>query len=180
VGVPDDIGGAGAASADRAEVGDDDFGRLYRAQYPQLVGLARLLLRDPAGAHDAVQEAFVRAYAARRRIRADGAVAYVRAAVVNECRGGLRRRVRWSRRAAPAEVAPMPPEEHLLLDEERRTLAIAIAGLPRRQRECVVLRYWLDLSEAEIASTLRISTGAVKTHAHRALTALERALEALR
>jgi RNA polymerase sigma factor (sigma-70 family) len=59
-------------------------------------------------------------------------------------------------------------------------VAAAIADLPRRQRECVVFRYWLDLPEREIADALGIAPGSVKSHLHRGLAVLETRLEDLR
>ena len=72
----------------------------------------------------------------------------------------------------------MSPEEHALLRDDHQEVLDALRTLPRRQRECLVLRYYLDLSEAEIASTLGISNGSVKSHSSRGLAAVPRHLEA--
>jgi RNA polymerase sigma factor (sigma-70 family) len=72
----------------------------------------------------------------------------------------------------------MSPEEHALLVDDHREVLDALRTLPRRQRECLVLRYYLDLSESEIASTLGISNGSVKSHSSRGLAAVARHLEA--
>jgi RNA polymerase sigma-70 factor (sigma-E family) len=154
-------------------VGDRALADLYAAQYPRLVGLARLLLDERGLAEEVVQEAFARTYAAWPRIRrTDDPLPYVRRAVVNLARGGLRhRRVVRGAPAARAEDVPSP-EQDALVDERRREVADAVRALPRRQRECVVLRYFLDCSTAETADALGVSEGTVKQHLHRALGSL--------
>jgi RNA polymerase sigma-70 factor (sigma-E family) len=166
-----------AAESDRDVV----LGAVYRTHYAQLVGLARLLLDDRGQAEEVVQEAFVRTYANWSRVRRqDDPIPYVRQTAVNLARGGLRhRRVVRDRRleAVPdAESAEASVER----DEASRLLMEAVRSLPDRQRECVVLRYFLECSTAECADALGISEGAVKSHLHRALTALAPRLEALR
>jgi len=154
-------------------VGERALTDLYAAQYARLVGLARLLLDERGLAEEVVQEAFARTYAALPRLRyADDPLPYVRRAVVNLARGGLRRRgVARRARLARAEDAPSA-EDGVLVDEQRREVAAAVRALPRRQRECVVLRYLLDCSTAETADALGITDGAVKQHLHRALASL--------
>jgi len=161
---------AGSAGIDDADV---VLSALFRSQYARLVGLARLLLDDRAQAEEVVQEAFARTYASWGRIRdRDDALPYVRQAVVNLARGGLRRR----RTARGARLAPAPDavsaETAAATRERKREIADAVRVLPRRQRECVVLRYYLDCSIAEAAAALKISTGSVKQHLHRAHAAL--------
>jgi RNA polymerase sigma-70 factor (sigma-E family) len=155
--------------------------RLFRERYGELVGLAGLLLADRGAAEEVVQEAFARFHLSRHRIAdPDREVAYLRSIVCNLARARLRR-LRVERRLRPAprlEVAPTP--DVALAQHRRDVVAEALAGLPRRQRECVVLRYWLDLSEREIAETLGIAGGSVKSHLHRGLAALEGRLEELR
>jgi RNA polymerase sigma factor (sigma-70 family) len=82
------------------------------------------------------------------------------------------------RRVEPVSTAGISAEEHVVLMDDQQDVLDAMRALPRRQRECLVLRYYLDLSEAEIASTLGISNGSVKSHASRGLAALARRLEA--
>jgi RNA polymerase sigma-70 factor (sigma-E family) len=160
----------GAAGIDDA---DAVLGALFRLQYGRLVGLARLLLDDRAQAEEVVQEAFARTYASWSRIRdrAD-ALPYVRQVVVNLARGGLRRR----RTARGTRLTPAPDAESAetvaATRERKREIADAVRALPRRQRECVVLRYYVDCSIAETASALKISGGSVKQHLHRAHAAL--------
>ncbi len=160
---------------------DHVLGEVYRDHYGRLVGLARLLLDDRGQAEEIVQEAFARTYAGWSRVRdQDDPIGYVRRAVVNLAKGGLRRRLVVQRH--PAEVVPddLSAEVSALAASDRRAVAAAVRLLPERQRQCVVLRYFLDCSTAETAETLGLSDGAVKTHLHRALAALAQRLESLR
>ncbi|OLT34801.1 RNA polymerase subunit sigma-70 [Actinomadura sp. CNU-125] len=156
------------------------FDELFGADYRPLVRLAGLLGADDP--EDVAQDAFARYYRKRRRLRDAGAArAYLRSTVVNLTRNRHRHlrlaRIRLAahRRDAPAVVEP--PESDVVARERNRELLEALAALPDRQREVLVLRYWLDLSEREIAETMRISAGTVKSHAHRGVAALQRALE---
>lgn len=142
---------------------------VYREHAGRLVGLAGYLLDDRTQAEEVVQEAFARTYAAWSRLRDQGdPLPYVQRAVVNLSRGGLRRR-----RVARAAVMDVPPDapsaERTATEGARRDeVATAVRALPRRQRECIALRYYLDCSVAEISTALRISDGSVKQHLHRA------------
>lgn len=161
---------AGSSGIDDA---DTVLSALFRSQYARLVGLARLLLDDRAQAEEVVQEAFARTYASWGRVRdRDDALPYVRQVVVNLARGGLRRR----RTARGVRLTPAPDvvsaEIVAATLERKREIADAVRALPRRQRECVVLRYYLDCSIAETAAALKISSGSVKQHLHRAHAAL--------
>jgi RNA polymerase sigma-70 factor (sigma-E family) len=154
---------------------------LYRDHRWDLVRLASLLLHDLADAEEVVQDAFVKAHVAWGRIREpDKALGYLRSIVMNGARSRLRHLQVVSRVDHPrtglgesAEVAAVAGDEH------RRMIAL-LRSLPDRQRECLALRYYLDLPEAEIAATLGISVGSVKTHTHRGLAALATRLESLR
>ena len=156
---------------------------LYRSDYTRLVRLAALLVDDVGLAEELVQDAFV-AFA-RQQARAPiddtaAAPAYLRTTVLNRARSQLRKRAVRRRHLRSVEAPPTaPPADRgaLEADEHLRMLA-ALDQLPTRQREVLVLRYYGDLSEREIAGTLGISPGSVKTHAHRGLAALERRLEA--
>ena len=151
---------------------------VFREHHRALVRTAYLLLGDVGDAEEAVQEAYFRVERAVQRSESvEVALPYVRTAVLNVCRSGLRRRVVALRRPAdqPSDVASA--EEGVLAGAEGAAVAAALRRLPGRQRECLVLRYYADLSEAEIASTLGISAGSVKTHAHRGLAALAQLLE---
>ena len=103
------------------------------------------------------------------------------ASVVNGCRSVQRRRKIARRNKDAGEAAALQANEAsaesaVLLAEDRRQVLAALAGLPRRRREVLVLRYYLGLSEAEIASVLGISAGTVKSTAARGLAALARKL----
>jgi RNA polymerase sigma-70 factor (sigma-E family) len=154
---------------------------IFRERYTELVGLAGLLLGDRGSAEEVVQDAFAKFHLSRHRVTdRDKEVSYLRSIVCNLARARLRRRrIEIRLRPAPQlEIAPAP--DVALASHRRDTVAAGLATLPRRQRECVVLRYWLDLSEREIADTLGIAGGSVKSHLHRGLAALESRLEDLR
>lgn len=150
---------------------------LYAAHRLALVRLAVLLVDRQAVAEEVVQDAFAGLLARGRLRDPDAALGYLRRAVVNRSRSVLRRR-----RSARAFVAPVDrgaddPSAGLVVADEHREVLSALETLPPRQREVLVLRYWSDLSEAEIAATLGISAGTVKSTASRALRALEAALD---
>ncbi len=150
---------------------------LYAAHRLSLVRLAVLLVDDIASAEDVVQDAF--AALARRpdAVRDPSkALAYLRTAVVNTGRSALRRRRTARAYSPPHDLAPPTPEDAAVLAEEHREVIAALQSIAPRQREVLVLRYWSNLSEAEIAATLGISTGTVKSTASRALVALEKAM----
>jgi RNA polymerase sigma-70 factor (sigma-E family) len=144
---------------------------LYRVHAQSLVRLAALLVDDVGTAEEIVQDAFVLVH--RRWAHVDKPEQYVRKSVVNLSRSRLRRRL-VALRHPPVHVPDAPPPEDLAEDQSR--VLAALRSLPRRQREVLVLRYWSELTEAEIAATLGISNGSVKTHAHRGLAAIESAL----
>jgi RNA polymerase sigma factor (sigma-70 family) len=104
------------------------------------------------------------------------ALGYLRVSVVNGCRSALRRRKTARAYVPPRDLEPDGPDARAVLSEEHREVLAALDQLAPRQREVLVLRYWSGLSEAEIASALDISRGAVKSTASRALTALEKIL----
>jgi len=151
---------------------------LYAAHWRRLVGLALLLVKDRASAEEVVQDAFVALH--RRWGRLDdqaSAVAYLRQSVVNGARDVLRHREVEDRRRPLPDPEPEGPEERAVRSAEHRTVLAALDALPTRQREVLVLRYHGDLSEQDIAESLGISRGAVKTHAHRGLAALRAAVQ---
>ena len=159
-------------SADRAVV------ELYSEHYRALVRLAALLVRDTPTAEEVVQDSFVAMHGGWQRLRdAEKALAYLRQAVVNRSRSVLRHRtvVDKNLQKAPPD---MPSAEHgAMVLLERHAVVAALRGLPGRQREAIVLRYYADLSEAQIAFAMGISRGAVKSHTARGMTALRAALE---
>jgi RNA polymerase sigma-70 factor (sigma-E family) len=161
-----------AWNADRAVT------ELYSLHYRTLVRLAALLVRDTPTAEEVVQDAFVAMHDAWQRLRdAENALAYLRQAVVNRSRSVLRHRTVVDKNMVKAPP-DMPSAEHgAMVLLERSAVIAALRGLPGRQREAIVLRYYADLSEAEIAATMHISRGAVKSHTARGMAALRSALE---
>jgi RNA polymerase sigma-70 factor (sigma-E family) len=159
-------------SADRAVT------ELYSLHYRALVRLAALLVRDTGTAEEVVQDAFVAMHDGWQRLRdAENALAYLRQAVVNRSKSVLRHRTVVDKNLQKA-VPDMPSAEHgALVLLERSAVVAALHGLPDRQREAIVLRYYADLNEAEIAATMGISRGAVKSHTARGMIALRSALE---
>lgn len=154
----------------------------FRADYTNLVALARLLLDERGEAEEAVQEAFVRTFARRWSLRqaATDPSAYLRRAVVNLCRGGLRKRRTQRAAVLPKREHAASADVDVVRAESRVEVRRALLRLPRRQRECVVLRYLLDANTEQTAAALGISTGSVKTHLHRGLAALEAELKDIR
>jgi RNA polymerase sigma-70 factor (sigma-E family) len=150
---------------------------LHAQHYRTLVRLAMALVDQEASAEEVVQEAFERVLRRWDQLRdTSAAEAYLRQAVVNGCRDRLRRRA--VRRAAPvthARSVASAEDTAILNDEQRRTL-VALRLLPRRQREVLLLRYFAQLSEAQIADALGISGGTVRSTAHRGVAALRAAL----
>jgi RNA polymerase sigma-70 factor (sigma-E family) len=151
---------------------------LYAQHYRALVRLAAMLVRDTSTAEEVVQDSFVAMHDGWHRLKdTEKALAYLRQAVVNKSRSVLRHRavVEKNVQNAPPD---MPSAEHgafLLL--ERSAVIAALRDLPARQREAIVLRYYGNLSEAEIATTMGISRGAVKSHTSRGMAALRAVLE---
>jgi RNA polymerase sigma-70 factor (sigma-E family) len=151
---------------------------IYGTHYRSLVRLAALLVRDVGTAEEVVQESFVAMHTAWRRIRDnEKALSYLRQSVVNRSRSVLRHRVVVDRNA-PKPAPDMPSaEQGALTLLERSAVVAALRSLPPRQREALVLRYYGDLSEAQIASAMGISRGAVKSHTARAIASLRAVLE---
>jgi RNA polymerase sigma-70 factor (sigma-E family) len=153
---------------------------LYAAQWLPMVRLAVLLVDDRGAAEDVVQDAFVGLYR-RPPHNADAAVGYLRTSVVNGARSLLRRRGVARKHLLELRSENAEGADHsILVAAEHAEVVAALRHLPRRQREVLVLRYWSHLSEAEIAQTLGVSTGTVKSTASRGLDALEAKLGELR
>lgn len=148
---------------------DTSLWRLYREHRLSLVRVGVLLLGDQAAAEDAVQDVF----ASLHRREVDVTRAYLRVAVVNRCRSVMRRAVRW-RRVVPfaAELPEPSPGERLELADEHRAVIAALATLPHRQREVLVLRYYDGMPVAEVAAVLGITEGTVKSSTARGLDRL--------
>jgi len=163
---PDDRDSAGAAA-----------GALYRASALALIRLAYVMLGDLPAAEDVVQEAFVGLCRHWDRVDgAEGALCYVRASVLNGCRSVLRRRA--VRRRWLAQQPPVVPGEAAALGwEEREEVIRALRRLPHRQREALLLRYYCDLPDDQIAGVMGIGQSTVRSTVHRALAALGRILK---
>jgi RNA polymerase sigma-70 factor (sigma-E family) len=157
--------------------GLDDFTALYVGHYEQLLRLAVLLVGDVPAAEDVVQEAFIRVH----RMLEGGAVrsplAYLRQTVINLARSELRRRLIRLRHAPRPMPDAASAEEGAYAAISRQEVIRALRRIPARQREAVVLRYWADLPEAEIAELMGVSTGAVKGYISRAMSRLGPLLE---
>ena len=147
---------------------------LFRGRYLEMVRLAGLLGADDP--EDIAQEAFTRLMNKEPDLGdARAALAYLRAIVVNLTRN-RHRHLRVVRRSMPAVAASQSRESAALTYEEHREVIAALAALPGRRREAIVLRYWLDLPEREIAAAMGVSPGTVKSHVSRGLAALARVL----
>jgi RNA polymerase sigma-70 factor (sigma-E family) len=146
---------------------------LYRTHYRDLVRLATLLGGAQDAAEEIVQDAFVKLDQSWDRVGVPSArPAYLRSIVLNLSRSGHRRRAVAERhRPSPAPDAA-PAEHHAVVAEDAREVVAAIRALPERQRQCMVLRFYEDCTETEIAAALGISVGSVKTHLHRAMQTL--------
>ena len=154
---------------------------LYRPHYRDLVRLACLLLDRTEAAEEVVQDAFVRLYGALDRIEDPAATpAYLRSMVMNGARSKLRHRQVVRRYAPTPEPHAEPADAGAVLHEDQREVIEALRALPTRQRECLVLRYYGGCSEAEIAETLGIARGTVKSNISRAMAAMTHRLEGRR
>ena len=157
----------------------DHLTETYRAHYRSLLGLAALLLDDTASCEDVVQEAFIRVHSARSRVRdPEKTLAYLRQTVVNLSRSALRRRILGLKLLSKPMPDMASAEEGAYELLERDQLKAAMRTLQRRQREVLVLRYFADMTEAQVAETLGISLGSVKAYGSRGLAALRVAMEA--
>jgi RNA polymerase sigma-70 factor (sigma-E family) len=161
----------------------DSVSSLYAEHALGLVRLAVVMLGDQPAAEDVVQDAFLGLYR-----RWDGladpakALPYVRSSVLNGCRSVLRQRTRVGGRGYPASGSPGdPPAEAadagILLGEEHAEVLAALRQLPHRQREAVILRFYLDLPEEQAAAAMGVTRGTVKSATSRAVAALGRMLK---
>jgi RNA polymerase sigma-70 factor (sigma-E family) len=151
---------------------------LYASHYRRLVRLSVLLVRDLETAEEVVQDSFVAMHGRWRSLKEpEKGLAYLRQTVVNKSRSVLRHRVVRARHTPPRGPDQPGADEDVLVSERRTAVLDALRELPDRQREVLALRYYLDLSEADIAHTLGISRGAVKSHASRGVAALRSRME---
>lgn len=154
---------------------------LYDAHFVWLVRLAVLLVGDRGVAEEVVQDAFVAMHGRWHSLDdPERAVGYLRTTVLNRSRSVLRHRAVVARHV-PQPVPDAPGADTASIEAERRQVVLdAMRALPRRQREVLALRYYLDQSEREIAGMLGISQGAVKSHASRGAATLRQILGELR
>ena len=155
------------------------YEQLFHGQFGPMTRLAAMLGADDP--EDVAQEAFVRLHGRRRALRdPHAAVGYLRTTVVNLTRSRLRHlSVVRRNRPAPPEDAASAEQDAVRLESSREVVA-ALARLSARHREALVLRYWLDLSEAEMAEAMSVSRGTVKSHVSRGLDALADLMEGTR
>src|ERR1700761_9336785 len=158
------------------DLADEEFDGFMRGRWPAMVRLAYGLTGDAGHAEDIAQAAFARAYASWGRVRQAGDPdAYVRRIVINANRSRFRRRrVAEELHGGLADTLAgqqAGPDQH---PGEHSELLRALDRLGPRQRAVIVLRYWLDLSEAETAAALGCSVGTVKSQASRALATLRK------
>lgn len=153
---------------------------LYRLHGMDLIRIAAVMLGSRVNAEDVVQEAFSGLFRRWDRLAdPQKALAYVRSAVMNRCRSELRSQARLERRSDRNHrpLSPDSPEQAAILGEEHRDVLAALRRLPDRQREVLVLRFFVDLPESEIAAAMGVSQGTVKSTTSRALAALARQLK---
>src|ERR1700677_4091670 len=161
---------------------DEQFREFMRGRWPAMVRLAYGLTGDLGHAEDVAQAAFARAYALWSRVaRTGNPEAYVRRIVINENNSRFRRR-RVTERLVDAVPEPAGPRSDTTADVadalgDSEALMRALRRLGPRQRAVVVLRFWMDMSEAETAAALGCSVGTVKSQASRALAALRGSAE---
>jgi len=168
------------------ETATEGISLLYETQWARLVRLVWFLLRDQQAAEDVAQDAYIATYRNWDRLRdEEAAVAYLRRCAVNGARSVLRHLIvvrreteaEASRADAAGRLTSPSSDEAALNRLDGDQLMAALATLPNRQREVIVLRYYSDMSEAQIAEALDISAGSVKTHAYRGLRALRDRME---
>ncbi len=176
------VGVASTVSLAAVEAGKavDSLEALFRSHAPTLVRIARMFVDYRSAAEDLVQEAFIRFHRSRHRLRDDAAAGgYLRATVLNLARDHNRRGLVSLRHrdAHPAGTEEPPPDTAVVLAEDQNAVIEAVRDLPHRQRDCIVLRHYLELSYDEIATTLGISVNSVKTHLKRGSESLRITLE---
>lgn len=153
---------------------------LFAQEGTALVRLARLFTDDRNAAEDLVQEAFIRLHRSVDRIRdPDKAAPYLRSILLNLARDHNRRGLMSLRHAEALtpDSSPDAPEDRVILNDQQSMVIEALEDLPPRQRECLLLRFYFDLTEREIGATLQISPNSVKTHCRRGMDSLRKNLE---
>lgn len=173
---------ADEAEGQVAPTRDAAISALFLTEGPRLIAMGQLIAGDRAVAEDLVQDAFVALFRRWSWLRdKDAARNYLTAAVTKGAKRSLRQRYAARDKVRRMQLERQPelpsPEATALLGEQRGALAQALQELPLRQRQVIVLRYYADRSESEIAEILAIAPGSVKRHASRALASLTQVLE---
>ena len=148
---------------------------LFEQEAHRLVRMARLFTDDRNAAEDLVQEAFIRLHRAAHRLQGpEKAAPYLRSIVINLARDHNRRGLMSLRHqeAMVSDIEPDEPQDVVVAGEDQHRIVEELRELSDRQRDCLLLRYYMDLTEVEIAETLGISPNSVKTHCRRAMAAL--------
>jgi RNA polymerase sigma-70 factor (sigma-E family) len=170
-----------APTAPTAPPRDQAVRALYERTHADMVRFAAFLTGDAHAAEDIAHEAFVKVFDAWDRIDDhDRADAYLRATVVNVVRSKHRRESVADRRGTTHLTVVASAEETAMGRVGRERVLAALAALPLRQRACVVMRHWMRMTESEIANTLDLSVGSVRTHLKRGTEALKRTLGDIR
>jgi len=173
-GEPDTV----AALAARDREREAALAELFHTHHVNLVRLAALLGAE-ADAEDVVAESFYELHRRWGRLRSpDAALPYLRAVIVNLIRMRTRHLMVTRRHVEVGPPDVESAETEALVRDDQRAVVRALAKLPDRQREALVLRYWGNLKEAEIAEAMGISTGAVKSHVSRGMASLTKELGA--
>lgn len=168
-----------ADRAERTELAGEVYERLFHSHFASMTRLAAMLGADDP--EDVAQEAFVRLHRRTRTLRdPHAAVGYLRATVVNLTRSRLRHLAVVRRHPVEPRPDVASAEHDVVRREGSRELVEAMRRLSARHREALVLRYWLDLTEAEMADAMGVSRGTVKSHVSRGLNALAALLEETR
>lgn len=167
------LGGNKAEPGERESDADRAITAIYRMQYSSLVRMAAVLVGDVSTAEEVVQDSFIAVHGAWRRLRdVDMAVRHLRRSVVNRSRSVLRQGPAGPH--GPAGQQAGPAGQQAL---ERPAMISALRTLPARQREALVLKFYLDLEDKQVASAMGISPGAVNSHVAGAKAALRSFLE---
>ncbi len=161
-------------------VSSSDLEVVYYNKYNDLVRLARVLVDDTTTASDVVQEAFVKALTTKPTFHSTDAFSYMKTAVMNQARSTLRKRAVSRKHLSSVQIESDSPIASPTADElpiDAKTIANALASLPRRQRECIALAHTQSMTHKEIAIELGISVGSVKQHISRGIEKLNKALK---